>query len=393
MALKQKRARPAKRPEVALLVETSNAYCRDLLQGIRDYLREHGEWAMHLTELGRSGDVPWFASWQGDGVIARIETNAMEAAVRAKGVPVVNVSGAELAPEFPSVIADGAALSRLAADHLLQRGFRHFGYCGDSRFAWAGDYGRHFAAALKRSGHACDVFDSRPGDAANWNREQRKLASWIQSLPKPAGIMACYDIRGQHVLDVCRRLGVQVPEEVAVIGQHNDELLCAFCNPPLSSVMPDARRAGFESAALLDRMMRGQRVGVKPLKIEPLGVVTRQSTDVVAVPDARLAAAVRFIRAHACEGIGVQEVLEAVPMSRTAFERRFRSHFGHAPYAEIMQVRLQQARQLLATTRLSVAEVAERAGFSSGEYLCVAFKKQSWPSPKTFRSPQGLAAR
>ena len=387
MASTRKQARPAKRREVALLIETSNAYCRELLQGIRDYLSEHGEWAMHLTELGRSGEVPWFARWRGHGVIARIETKAMEAAVRAKGVPVVNVSGAELAPEFPSVIADGAALSRLAADHLLQRGFCHFGYCGDARFAWAGDYSRHFVAALRRAGRTCDVFDSQPGDATNWNREQRKLGRWIEALPKPVGIMACYDIRGQHVLDVCRQLGVQVPDEVAVIGQHNDDLLCTFCNPPLSSVMPNARRAGFESAALLDRMMRGQRVGTRPVRIEPLGVVTRQSTDVVAVPDAQLASAVRFIRDHACEGIGVHEVLQAVPMSRTAFERKFRAHFGHAPYAEIMQVRLHHARQLLATTRLSVAEVAERAGFSSGEYLCVAFKKQSWPSPKSFRSP------
>ncbi len=389
MAVKRTSTRRLRRYAVALLVEISNAYSRDLLQGIRDYARERGEWTFHLTEQGRGGHAPWFESWRGDGIIARIENPTIEAAVRAKGVPAVNVSGSELAPEFPAVIADGASLSGLAAEHLLERGFRHFGYCGDCRFAWAQDYGRNFVAAVTRAGYGCVVFDSRPGDAADWRGERRRLAAWIKSLPKPAGVMVCYDVRGQHVLDVCRQLGVQVPDEVAVIGQHNDDLLCTFCDPPLSSVAPNARRAGYEAAFVLERMMRGERVVAKTVRIPALSVVTRQSTDVVAVEDRQLAAAVRFMRKHACTGIGVEDVLQAVPMSRTAFERKFRRQFGRAPYEEIMRIRLHHARQLLATTDLSVAEVAGRAGFSSGEYLYVAFKKHSWPSPKTFRVSQG----
>jgi LacI family transcriptional regulator len=376
---------------VALLIETSNAYCRELLRGIRDYLRERGEWAIHLTELGRGNAAPWFADWQGDGIIARIDTPALEEAVRRKRVPVVNVSGAELGTEFPAVIADGAQLSKLAADHLIERGFHHFGFCGDCRFAWANDYSRHFVAALRRAGHSCDIFDSQPEDATRWRQERRKLTRWIAALPKPVGVMVCYDLRGQHVLDVCRQLGLSVPDEVAVIGQHNDDLLCSFCDPPLSSVRPDAHRAGFESARLLDTMMRGRRRAGRTIKIEPLGVVTRQSTDIIAIEDRRLAEAVRFMRENACRGIGVQDVLNQVPMSRTAFERKFRRQFGHAPYEEIMRIRCQQARTLLATTRLAVAEVAERAGFSSGETMCVAFRKRGWSSPRTFRLPHVIS--
>lgn len=389
MPLRRKKAVSQPR-SVALLIETSNAYCRGLLQGIRDYLREHQGWAIHLTELGRGNAAPWFAHWQGDGIIARIDTPALEAAVRRKGVPVVNVSGAELAPEFPAVIADGAQLSQLAADHLLERGFRHFGFCGDCRFAWANDYSHHFVSALRRSGHACDVFDTQPEDATRWRRERRKLTRWIASLRKPVGIMVCYDIRGQHVLDVCRQLGLSVPAEVAVIGQHNDELVCSFCDPPLSSVMPDARRAGFESAQLLDAMMHGRCRRARHLKIAPLGVVTRQSTDVIAIEDRRLAEAVRFMRTNACRGIGIPDILKQVRMSRTAFERKFRRQFGHAPYEEIMRIRCQRARELLSTTRLAVAELAERAGFSSGERLCVAFRQRGWSSPRTFRSPHAV---
>lgn len=383
------KSRSLRRRVVALLVETSNGYCRELLRGVRDYMRDHGGWSVLLAEHGRGGHAPWFESWQGDGIIARIDTPAVEASVRAKHLPTVNVSHSGLAAEHPSVFADGAALAKLAAGHLMERGFRHFGYCGDKRFLWARDYGRHFVAALKQAGHECEVFESQARDAFSRTRERRRLTRWIQSLPKPAGVMACYDLRGQHVLDICRQLGLKVPDEVAVIGQHNDELVCDFCEPPLSSVIPNARRAGFEAATLLDRMMRGGKANEQPLLIKPVGVAARQSTDVVAVGDPQMAAAVRFIREQACAGIGVGDVLRAVPMSRTAFERRFRSHFGHAPYAEIKKVRLERARFLLTTGRHPVAEVAERSGFSSGEQLAVAFRKEGWPSPRTFRARHG----
>ena len=249
-----------RRTRVALLIETSNAYARELLHGIQSYARENRHWALHLTEQGRGETPPaWLRSWRGDGMIARVETKSVAEAVRQAAVPVVNVSAAELAPEFPTVISDSAAIARLAAEHLLERGFRHFGYCGDARFAWSARHGENFVRHLADAGFECAVFDSQPADAEDWEREQRKLARWLRSLPKPAGVMACYDIRGQQVLDVCRAVGVAVPDEVAVIGQHNDELLCDLCDPPLSSVIPNARRAGYEAAALLDRMMRGER--------------------------------------------------------------------------------------------------------------------------------------
>ena len=383
---KRNSSRAGRRPVVALLIETSNGYCRELLQGIRDYLCEHDGWAVQLTEHGRGGIAAGFADWHGDGIIARIDTPATEAAVRSKQLPTINVSGSGLAGEFPAVIADGAVLAQMAAGHLRERGLRHFAYCGDCRFAWAQDYQQHFVAALRSAGHGCEVFDSQMRDAVSWACERRRLARWIAALPKPVGIMACYDLRGQQVLDVCRQLDLKVPDEVAVIGQHNDQIVCEFCHPPLSSVQPNARLAGFKAAALLDGLMKGRHAQAGVVKVQPLGVISRQSTDVVAVADSQLAAAVRFMRDHACRGIGVSAVLRAVPMSRTAFERKFRHHFGLTPYAAILQVRVTRARLLLSTTRLPVTEVAAESGFSSGEQLAVAFKRQGWPSPRTFRS-------
>lgn len=383
------RRKSATRPVVALLVETSNAFSRELLHGVRDWMREHGSWAIHLSEQGRGNQPPsWLGSWRGDGIIARIENDTIASAVRARGLPTVNVSASGLAPEFPAVISDSAAISQQAATHLLERGLRHFGYCGDARFTWSQIHGENLVATLRNHGHTCHVFPCSTGDSANWRKEQAKLARWLKSLPKPVGLMTCYDIRGQEVLDVCRAIGLRVPEDVAVIGQHNDELLCELCDPPLSSVIPNARRAGFEAAAMLDRLMRDQAVVQTKIEIPPVGIATRQSTDLVAVEDPRLAQAARFIREHAREVISVEDIARAAGISRSLLEKKFRETFGRSPWDHVMQLRLRMAEQLLSQTRLSIAEIAERSGFGTPEYFSAAFRKLTGTSPRSARNPR-----
>ncbi len=371
---------------MALLVETSNAFSRELLHGIRDWMRAHGSWAIHLSEQGRGNTPPlWLQNWRGDGIIARIETRRIADAVRACGVPVVNVSASGLATEFSIVISDSAAIARTAAEHLMVRGLSRFGYCGDARFAWSTTHGQHFAAAVKARGFPCHVYPAVARDSADWGREQRKLAAWLKKLPKPCGVMTCYDIRGQQVLDVCRALGLRVPEDVAVIGQHNDELLCELCDPPLSSVTPNARRIGHEAARTLDSLMRGRRIGEPMLCIPPKGVVARQSTDLVAVDDPRLASAMRFLRAHAFEPIGVEEIARAAGMSRSLLERRFRPAFGDSPWNFVLRLRVDAARNLLINTPLPFADIAERTGFGTAEHLSAMFQRLTAQTPGQIR--------
>lgn len=371
---------------VALLIETSNRYCRELLYGIRAYMTEAGNWTIHLSEHGR-GDRPprWLRTWQGDGLIARIENRRIENAIGEKGIPVVNVSASGLAAEVPTVISDSRAVANLALEHLYERGFRSFGYCGDARFAWAAEHGRHFAAAARALGCPCRAFSTQKADSSNVLAEQRKIAAWLKALPKPVGVMACYDIRGQQLLDVCRQSGLRVPDEVGVIGQHDDHLLCELCDPPLSSVIPDPRRAGYQAAALLDQMMRGKRIANRLYPIKPTGVTTRRSTDLVAIEDPAIATAVRFIQHNALNGIRVSDVLDVAPISRTLLERGFQKHLQRSPYEMIQQIRFRHAERLLLETSLTIAEVAERSGFLTAEYFSATFKKRHTMSPKAFR--------
>jgi len=375
-------------PRVALLIETSNAYARDLLYGIRSYVREHSSWSIYLTEHGRGDTLPeWIQKWEGDGIIARVENQTIAKTLLKTGLPIVDVSfGLERSP-FPRVATDSNAASRLAVEHFRERGFKHFGYCGDARYHWSNMRRRHFSEHLRIAGLGCDSFEEEKTQTpVSWERTIEHLARWVRQLPKPVGIFTCYDIRGQQVLEACRRIGAQVPDEVAVIGVHNDELLCDLCDPPLSSVIPNARRAGYEAAAMLARMMRGEKLSPQVVLLEPVGIATRQSTDVIALTDARIGQAVRFIRQHFGDRITVDDILRHVPMSRTVFERRFKQMLHCTPHEHILRVRINHVKNLLTTTDLTLSVISERAGFENSAYLSVAFKRATGISPGVYRT-------
>ncbi|MEW4488498.1 DNA-binding transcriptional regulator [Thalassoglobus sp. JC818] len=376
------------RRAVALLIETSNAYARGLLEGIVEWIRQHNAWSIYLPEQMRGADPPtWLSRWKGDGIIARIETQAIAAAVRKSRLPVVDVSAARLVPEIPWVETNDQSIAELAAQHLLDRGFQHFGFCGDPGFQWSTLRETHFVEAIQRSKLGCSVHRSiaQYDPRYSWNREKQRLIHWLKKLPRPVGIMCCYDVKAQQLLDVCRELDVAVPEEVAVVGVDNDHLLCELSDPPLSSVAPDARQTGFEAAELLNRMMSGDCVDSDPRFIEPLGIEVRQSSDVLAIEDHEIAAAVRFIRENATSGIQVADVLREVPLSRRALEGRFVKILGRTPHQEIMRLRIDRVKRLLLETDRTLSDIARAVGFEHVEYLSVAFKREVGTTPKEFR--------
>lgn len=377
-----------RRRSVALLIETSNAYSRGMLDGVIDYVRQHEAWSIYLPEQERGARPPkWLARWRGDGIIARIESDEIGRAVRKTKLPVVDVSAARHVPDIPWVETDDEAIAKLVAEHFLQRGFRNLAFCGDPGFNWSVWRQQHFERIVRDAGFECHVRESIPrlDSSYSWNREKRELAKWLKRLPLPVGIMACYDIKAQQLLDVCRELNIAVPEQAAVIGVDNDQLLCDLADPPLSSVICNSRRTGHEAASLLDRMMSGERVSAKAMLIEPLGIETRQSTDTLAIDDNHVAAAVRFIREHAFTGINVSDILRHVPLSRRVLESRFQRILGRTPHQEITRIRVDRIKQLLAESDLSLAAIAQRTGFQHDEYMSVVFKKQVGEPPSKYR--------
>lgn len=378
-----------RRRQVALLIETSNSYARGLLEGVIGYAREHESWSIYLPEQRRGEQPPaWLGRWSGDGIIARMENQQIAAAVARTRLPVIDVSAARTLPAIPWVETDDEAIARLAVEHLVERGFRRLAFCGDPRFNWSQWRCGHFQRLAQAAGCDTWVYQAplRAGRPLSWDREHQRLTVWLKHLPRPIGIMACYDIKGQQLLDACRDLDVAVPEEIAVIGVDNDHLICELCGPPLSSVIPDAERTGYIAAELLERMMRGQPVPTLTNLVKPRGICTRRSTDVLAIEDPSVAAALRVIREFACDGIQVADVLRRVPLSRRVLESRFVALLGRTPHEEIVRVKLERVRRLLRETDLPLKAIADRSGFSSEDYLSVAFKRAEGLAPGEFRA-------
>jgi LacI family transcriptional regulator len=396
-----KRPRASKRashPKVALLIETSNSYARGLLEGIAAYFREHRGWSIYLAEHGRGDRAPpWLKGWDGDGIIARIENASIERAVVASKLPVIDVSAARLLKNVPWVETDDRAIAQMAAAHFLERGFRHFAFSGLGRFNWSIWRCGHFRDAVTSAGYSCDVHQTAGHSngahaapphnekEASWEAQIRSLVAWLRRLPKPVGVFACYDIRGLQVLEACRRAGIRVPDEVAVLGVDNDRLLCDLAEPPLSSVIPDTHRTGYQAAELLDRMMSGKQVSREAVLIPPLGIATRKSTDVLATGDLLLQNAVQYLREHAFEGIAVKDMLDEVAVSRRALEARFKRVLGRTPHEELVRLRVERAKELLRETDLPLKSIAYRIGARHVEYLSVMFRRAAGETPGDYR--------
>lgn len=377
-------------PRVALLIETSNGYARELLHGVEEYIRSHSPWHIFLAERGR-GDAPpaWLDNWDGDGIIARVENKKIAQFLSKAKQPVVDLSSYRFLEKVPSVMTDSKAIAELAATHFLNRGFSHFAFCGLSRFPWSRQRGEYFQQALLEKKHYVHEFNPSSRDSGDSENETDVIAKWLVTLPKPVAIFACYDARGRQILDACHRVNISVPEEVAVLGVDNDELLCELCPQPLSSVDPNPRRSGWVAASLLDQMMQGQKIEPDVHIVKPVGISTRQSTDALAVADANIVRALRYIRENACKGITVNDVVSVAGIARRTMESRIKKLLGRSPHEEIMRVQVQRAQRLLLHTNLPVTVISERAGFENPEYFSVAFKRISGMPPARFRRTRG----
>ncbi len=376
---------------VALIIDASKPYDRKVIRGVGAYCRSVGNWSLYVEE-DPVQKLPNLRTWQGHGIIANLDDARVAAAVRGLQIPVVGVGGGfgyyDSQQPLPYFATDSAAIARLAAQHLIQRGFSRLAYCGlpaTRTNGWSRTRAEAFAACAREAGLPCELFCGRYGTARHWQRLQQELRQWIGQLPKPIGLMACNDSRARHVLEACRSLQLRVPEDIALVGVDNDETICELTDPPLSSVDQGAHRLGYQAAAILDRMMRGRRVSCRRYDVQPEQVVPRRSSDILAIENRDVANAVRFIRDHACDGIGVNEVVQAVGLSRSTLERKFQQTLGGTLHGEIRRIRLARAQQLLREGELTLRQVAHRTAFRHLSYFNRFFRQATGQTPAAYR--------
>jgi len=383
-------------PRIALLIETSRGYARGVLQGIARYAHIHGPWSFFIQEhVAESGLPAWLKNWKGHGIIARMQHRRSAEALLGLGFPVVDVMGRIRFEGIPSFATDPVAAAKMAADFFLDAGFHHFGFCGYKNAVFSDQRQAAFSALLAQKGKELHVFSSaspylsrslyQAAERGGLSTE-RAVADWLERLPRPLAIFACNDFCGRQVINACREHGIRVPEEVAVMGLDNDEVLCDLSDPPMTSIEPDTELLGFEAAKLLDQMMRKGRQGDELRRlVPPLRIVERASTDIVAIEDSITVQAVRFIRDNVDNGIATKDVLRHVNRSRTDLEQRFRHWLKCSVHDAILRRRLDRACSLLQQTEMRLDEVVRGTGFSTAPHFCRLFQRQFGKTPTEYR--------
>jgi len=390
-------------PQVMILLEMSNKINRDRIQGILRYERLYGPWRLHIVE-GKRFEQPSrdLRSLGVDGVIAGTTlTELLEPIMRAR-VPTVlfdllDPKATRLYPKFrySTVSCDSVAVGQMGAEYLLAQGFSHFAFVTDIWDSnWACKRRDGFVRRLADARMACHVYDSLSDLArGDWSIEQKGMAAWLAQLPKPIGLMTANDVRGRQVLDTCLMAGISVPDQIAVLGVDNDELICSTTNPPMTSILRDTEGSGYCAAQMLDHQMRGKNRKQESLLYGPIRVVARQSTEKLQFTDRLAVKAAEFIRINSGIDMDVNDVVKHLKVSRRLAELRFRQAVGHSIHDELQNARLTQVRRLLQETDLAISEITEHCGYESESYLGLVFRKQFNMTMRQFRKTNRTAYR
>lgn len=376
---------------VALIYDARHAYDWKFMAGVAAYISENPGFNVYLErDALKDQRLPDFRSWGGDGIIANFDHPAVASAVSRARLPAVGFGGGYgwRPSSIPYFFTNNKMISRIAAGHFLFRGFRNFAFCGYARNrinGWSEEREQAFVKYLKGEGFSCAVYPDRHRTPLRWALVERSLAEWLGPLPKPLALMAANDSRAHDVLETCRSLGLRVPEEVAVIGVNNDQLLCQLGSPPLTSIEHGTEKMGYEAAALLARLMNGEKPRRRRFVMDPAGITTRHSTDVLAIEDRTVANAMDFINMHAVKGIKVPDVTKALGVSRSGLELRFQKALSYSVHTAIRKIQMEKARILVSETNLPLKQIAANAGFRSVQQMTTLFRRTFLQPPAKYR--------
>jgi LacI family transcriptional regulator len=377
---------------ITLLVEPSTSYGRDLLRGIARYARTRANWYFQFEHAASSHEVLHYGVPEADGVILRHVLPETVAELKKRGMAVVHVGAERKTAELPGVTVDDPAVGRVAAKYFIQRGYRRFAACGFPERLFSSERIAGYLAALAEKGIECQEH-RQPSDvwaATPVPDRTALLVPWLKTLRGPLAVFCCNDEMGRHVVEACRLAEVRVPEDLAVLGVDNDEVLCELSNPPLSSVELGAERLGYRAATLMARLLYGKDAPAEIPRIAPVGVVTRRSTDHLPIEDPLINAALRFVWEHSAEGLQVRDLVRALKVSRRWIELRFQRVLGCSPASQIRNVQIEHAKKLLAESDLLMPVVAANAGFGDAKLLIAVFRREVGMTPTEYRDKYRL---
>jgi len=380
----------SKSRQVALLIDTSTSWGIRLIKGINQYAHEAGDWLIHVEPRGRYEELHVPAGWTGDGILARINRQALADEIVDSGLPAVNVSWYPFAgPRIARCTVDERQTGRMAAEYFLTNGFQQFAYCGPlDRPGYVDQLSEAYRQAIEAAGFRCDQYQPPAGSDQRtipWNTRLAHLVKWLTGLPKPIALLAWSAARGRQVTEACHYAGLRVPDDVAVLGGEYDDLMSNISHPPLSTIDQPAEQVGYAAAELLARMMAGRKPPAQPVLFPPSRIDVRHSTDTLAIDDPLVRDALTLIRHQAPQGIYVSDVVRKLSIARRTLEQRFVRLIGRTPAAEIRRVRIEEAKRLLIHSDRSIADVARATGFGQQDLFSRTFRRSVGMAPSEYR--------
>jgi len=370
--------------KVALFIETSTSYGRSLIRGIVQYANIATKWFFYNEPRGLQDTIPDLVNWKLDGIIMRDTDNNM--ALLKLNIPtIVSVRYRDKIDGLTSIIGNSLAIGKTAADYFKNKGFKYFAYCGFHAMPWSREREEAFFNALSPGENS--YLYHNPGTNIDYDQDVRHIASWLKKLPIPSALLACNDVRAAHVLEACKIADIRVPQQIAVLGVNNDDMICNLTSPPLSSISLNTVKAGYEAAKTLDTLMSSpSHNDNKDIVVEPQGVLSRQSTDVFAINDPDMAQALYYITNRARHPIQVNDVVSYVGSNRRTLERKFQRTINKSIYEAIKHTRINLMSNMLLETDLSITAIAHNMGFQNHHHISRYFKSARGISPLKFRN-------
>jgi LacI family transcriptional regulator len=379
--------------KIILLIDFAEEYSKALLKGIAKYSRENGPWVfcrMPLFQretIGIEGILGWAKEWGADGIIGQFYNEPDLEKFVASGIPVIAQDFKERFKEIPNITGAHKEAGVMGADYFIKKGFKNFAFYGFKDIVWSRERAEGFEERVARFGHKVHYFEQIMTRSTEiWYYKPSALSQWLKSLPKPIALMACDDNQGQHITEACRHSKIRIPEEVAVLGVDNDEMVCEFSDPPLSSIGQDAEKGGYDAAKLLHQMILDSNFEFYDIVVRPTQIITRHSTDIYATNDAYIAASLKYIHQNIDKNLQVNDVVKQVPLSRRALEKRFLDITGYPIYKYIFNLRIEKLSQKLLETDLTVFEIALEMGLSDSKNIARQFKQIKGCTPIEYRN-------
>jgi LacI family transcriptional regulator len=374
---------------VCLLIDTSTSWGVRLIKGVSRHAHEVGNWLIHVEPWGRYERFRVPQGWQGHGIIARINHEALANDITAIGLPTINLSWYPFCgTHIARCTVDPWASGQMGAEYFLSLGFQQFAYCGPlQQLGYRDEMCDAYCETLRRNGFACNTYPTPGGDQRTiaWGTHLASLVKWLEGLPHPVAMLCWSAARGRQVTEACHYAGIRVPDQVSVLGGDYDELMSHISSPPLSTIDQPAEQIGYEAARLLEGMMRGKKPRKRPLLFPPTRIVVRHSTDTLSIDDEIVRDALHLIRDRATAGIRVSEVVRELAVARRALEQRFARLMGRTPAAEIRRVRIEAAKRMLVETDRSIAHISRATGFSHQDLFSRVFRRSVGVTPSQFR--------